>query len=82
MEKTAGRSAGYLRRDEGGNAQTNVARTSDDCAGTGFRVPDLGAIVECLVAAHYSEHEILDYLTGPLGCSDETAAAALAAGRY
>ena len=42
---------------------------------------DLQAIVECLFAAHYSENEILDYLTGPLGLSDaEATAAVLAAG--
>ena len=81
MEKAAGRSAGYLRRGNGGNARTNVARTSGACAESAFRVPDLRAIVECLVAAQYSEHEILDYLTGPLGCSDEAATAALVAAR-
>jgi hypothetical protein len=79
MEKAARRSVGYLRRDARGGAQENVTRTSAACGHAGFRVPDLRAIVECLVAAHYSEHEILDYLTGPLGYPDEVAAAALAA---
>jgi len=41
----------------------------------------LQAIVECLLAAHYSEDEILDYLTGPLGCSDADATAAVLAAR-
>jgi hypothetical protein len=81
MEKAAGPSARHLRRDNGGNAQTNVARTSGTCDDAAFRAPDLRAIVECLVVAHYSDHEILDYLTGPLGCSDEAAAAALVAAR-
>ncbi len=38
---------------------------------------DTRAIVECLVAAHYSEAEILDYLTGPLDLSEADAFAAL-----
>jgi hypothetical protein len=40
---------------------------------------DTRAIVECLLAAHYSESEILDYLTGPLGLADADAFAALEA---
>jgi hypothetical protein len=39
------------------------------------------AIVECLVAAHYSDREILDYLTGPLGLADADAFAELEAVR-
>jgi hypothetical protein len=37
------------------------------------------AIVECLLAAHYSDREILDYLTGPLGLADTHAFAELEA---
>ncbi len=36
-------------------------------------------IVECLLVAHYSAVEILDYLTGPLGLADEAAFAAVEA---
>ena len=35
------------------------------------------AIVECLLAAHYSEGEILDYLIWPLGLAEADAFAAL-----
>ena len=38
---------------------------------------DLRAIVECLLAAHYSEGEIVDYLLGTLGLSELDAFAAL-----
>lgn len=34
---------------------------------------DLRAIIDCLLAAHYSEHEILDYLVGPLGTAEREA---------
>jgi hypothetical protein len=34
---------------------------------------DTRAIVECLLAAHYSDGEILDYLTGPLGLAEADA---------
>ena len=81
MEKAPGRPAFDLRRDFGGNAQANVARSSGACAVPRSRIRDLRAIVECLIAAHYSEAEIVDYLTGPLGCSDADAAAALVAAR-
>jgi len=81
MENAAGRSARYLRRDSRGSAQANGGRTSDDGERAEARVPDLRAIVECLLAAHYSEHEILDYLTGPLGLSDGDATAAVLATR-
>jgi hypothetical protein len=40
---------------------------------------DLRAIVECLLAAHYSEREILDYLVGPLGTTEREAHVALEA---
>ena len=47
---------------------------------------DLRAMVECLLTAHYSESEIIDYLTGPLGLADEDAIKAVrdvsGAGRY
>jgi hypothetical protein len=81
MEKAAGRPAPDLRRDDGSSAQTNVARSSGADPVSGRRIPDLRAIVECLFTAHYSEAEIVDYLTGPLGRSDAEAAAALAAAR-
>jgi len=42
---------------------------------------DARTIVECLVASHYSEHEIFDYLTGPLGLSEAAAVAAIEAAR-
>jgi hypothetical protein len=35
------------------------------------------AVVECLLAAHYSEGEILDYLIWPLGLTEADAFAAL-----
>jgi hypothetical protein len=39
-----------------------------------FGMPaDLRAIVECLLAAHYSECEIVDYLAGPFGLPLEQA---------
>jgi hypothetical protein len=81
MEKAVGQLADDLRRDIGRETQANVARTPGACVGPEFRVPDLRAIVECLFAAQYSECEIVEYLTGPLGCSDEAAAAALIAAR-
>jgi hypothetical protein len=81
MEKAAGRSVRYLRRDNGGNGKENVARTPRADDRGEFHVRDLRAIVACLFAAHYSEDEILDYLTGPLGCSDGEAAAAVVAAR-
>lgn len=81
MEKAVARSARDGRRDNRGDAQTNVARTPAARTDPARRVPDLRAIVECLLAAHYSEAEIVDYLTGPLGCSDAEAAAALLAAR-
>jgi hypothetical protein len=34
---------------------------------------DLRAVVECLLTAHYSEQEIVDYLTGPIGVTEEAA---------
>jgi hypothetical protein len=39
------------------------------------------AIVECLLAAHYTEGEILDYLIWPLGLTEADAFAALEAVR-
>lgn len=39
------------------------------------------AIVECLLAAHYSEGEVLDYLIWPLGLAEADAFAALEAVR-
>jgi hypothetical protein len=38
---------------------------------------DLRTIVECLLAAQYSEVEILDYLVGPLGTTEPEAFRAL-----
>jgi hypothetical protein len=37
----------------------------------------LRAVVECLLTAHYSEREIIDYLTGPLGVPEADAVRAL-----
>ena len=34
---------------------------------------DRRAIVECLLSARYSEAEIIDYLKGPLGLSEDDA---------
>jgi hypothetical protein len=34
---------------------------------------ELRAIVTCLLTAHYSECEIVDYLKGPLGVPEEDA---------
>jgi len=34
---------------------------------------DRRAIVECLLSARYSETEIIDYLNGPLGLSEDEA---------
>jgi hypothetical protein len=34
---------------------------------------DRRAIVECLLSARYSEAEIIDYLKGPLGLSEDEA---------
>jgi hypothetical protein len=34
---------------------------------------DRRAIVECLLSARYSESEVIDYLTGPLGLSEDEA---------
>jgi hypothetical protein len=42
---------------------------------------DIRAIVECLLAAHYSDREILDYLVWPLGLAEPDAGAALEAVR-
>jgi hypothetical protein len=42
---------------------------------------DTRAIVECLLAAHYSDGEILDYLIWPLGLAEGDAFAALEAVR-
>lgn len=41
---------------------------------------DLGTIVECLLSAHYSESEIVDYLVGPLGLSEDEAVSAVREG--
>jgi hypothetical protein len=38
---------------------------------------DLRAIVECLRTAHYSEGEIVDYLKGPFGLTEDDALAAV-----
>jgi len=38
---------------------------------------DLRAIVECLRTAHYSEGEIVDYLKGPYGLTEDDAVAAV-----
>ena len=53
-------------------------------AGAGSRrcitvAADLRTIVECLLAAQYSELEILDYLVGPLGTTEREAHLALEA---
>jgi len=40
---------------------------------------DLRAIVECLRTAHYSEGEIVDYLKGPFGLTEDDALAAVSA---
>ena len=40
-------------------------------------VPDLRTIIDCLLAAQYTQDEIFDYLTGPLGLSEAEAAAAV-----
>jgi hypothetical protein len=37
----------------------------------------LRAVVECLLTAHYSEVEIVDYLTGPMGVAEADALRAL-----
>ena len=42
---------------------------------------DTRAIVECLLAAHYSDGEILDYLMGPLSLGEADAFAVLEAVR-
>ena len=42
---------------------------------------DTRAVVECLLAAQYSDCEILDYLTGPLGLAEADAFAELEAVR-
>ena len=34
---------------------------------------DLRAVVECLLTAHYSEIEIVEYLTGPIGVTEAEA---------
>ena len=41
--------------------------------------PDLRAMVECLLTAHYSEIEIFEYLTGPIGVTEAEARGALRA---
>ncbi|MGO9872478.1 MAG: hypothetical protein ACLPVY_01655 [Acidimicrobiia bacterium] len=38
---------------------------------------DLRAIVECLLTAHYSDVEIVDYLKGPLGLTEHEAVCAV-----
>ena len=38
---------------------------------------DRRAIVECLLTASYTEGEIIDYLTGPLGLSEDEAMRAM-----
>ena len=38
---------------------------------------DLRAIVECLLTAHYSDVEIVEYLTGPLGLTEHEAVRAV-----
>jgi hypothetical protein len=38
---------------------------------------DRRAIVECLLSARYSEAEIIDYLKGPLGLSEDEAVNAM-----
>jgi hypothetical protein len=38
---------------------------------------DRRAIVECLLSARYSEAEIIDYLKGPMGLSEDEAIAAV-----
>ena len=38
---------------------------------------DLRSIVECLFAAGYAEHEIVDYLAGPYGLPLEAAVVAV-----
>ena len=42
---------------------------------------DPRTIVDCLVAAHYAEHEIFDYLTATLGMPEAAACAAIEAAR-
>jgi hypothetical protein len=42
---------------------------------------DTRTIVECLLAAHYSADEILDYLVGALGTPERDACLALEAAR-
>jgi hypothetical protein len=34
---------------------------------------DLRTVVECLLTAHYSEQEIIDYLVGPIGVTEAAA---------
>jgi hypothetical protein len=38
---------------------------------------DLRAVVQCLFAANYSEREIIQYLMGPFGLSQEAATLAV-----
>ena len=38
---------------------------------------DLRAVVQCLFAANYSEREIIQYLMGPFGLSQEAATMAV-----
>jgi len=38
---------------------------------------DLRAVVQCLFAANYSEREIIQYLMGPFGLSQEAATTAV-----
>jgi hypothetical protein len=38
---------------------------------------DLRPIVECLLTAHYSEGEIIEYLLGPLGIPEDQAVLAV-----
>jgi hypothetical protein len=38
---------------------------------------DVRAVAECLLTAHYSEHEIVDYLMGPFGLAEDEAMSAV-----
>ena len=63
------------RVDQLGMSGTGTSRTGASRTGTtqaGMRT-DLRAVVECLLTAHYSEQEIFDYLTGPLGVTEAEA---------
>ena len=60
--------------DGGGSAQPGPDRADASPVAA-----DLRTIVECLLAAQYSEAEILDYLVGPLGTTEREAHLALEA---